>query len=73
MGRPLLQQQEFLGHEDTLTGMASVSQVCRAKELPAGEDAGGSCNGHSGMPGFGRQRTQPRKGFVSVNAGRRIK
>lgn len=73
MGRPLLQQQEFLGHKDTLTMVASVSQVCRAKELPAGDNTGGSCNGHSGMLGFSRQRMQPKKGFVSLNAGRRIK
>lgn len=63
----------LLGHMDTLIVMASVLQVCRAKELPAGEDTGGSCNGHSGMLSFERQRMQPRKGFVSVNAGRRIK
>lgn len=53
--------------------MTSISQVCKAKELPAGEDTGGNCNGHSGMLGFGRQRMQTRKGFVSVRAGRRIK
>lgn len=61
MGRPLLQQQEFLAHKDSLTMIASVSQVCRAKELPAGEDTGGSCKDHSGMLGFGRQRMQAKK------------
>lgn len=54
--------------------MSSTSQVCRGKDLPASEDTGGSCDGHSGMPGFGRQGMQPRKEFMSVDASeRRIK
>lgn len=51
----------LLGDEDTLTVMSSTSQVCRGKELPAGEDTEGSCGGHSGMPGFGRQGIEPKK------------
>ena len=63
----------LLGEEDTLAVMSSTSQVCKGKELPAGEDKGGNCDGHSGMLGFGRQGMQPRKWFASVDAGRRIK
>lgn len=59
-----------LQDKDTLTALSSTSQVCRGKELPAGDDTGGSCDGHSAMLHFGRQGMQPRKGFVSVDAGK---